>query len=124
MQPGRGLQQWDGGPDTSSNDPCDLPRAAAPSSATSRPTRRPISPYHDVISYPINPMGKHNACHFTVETTYTNGNANFMSGGQDMIGIINNAIEDTGSSGKVVSSQELHELYRRHPQLGSRVRES
>lgn len=55
----------------------------------------------DVIGHNQREIAKSGSCSFGVEASKTNGNVNFVVGGQDVIDIINTAIEKFGGSGKV-----------------------
>ncbi|KAH7126534.1 putative necrosis-inducing factor-domain-containing protein [Dactylonectria estremocensis] len=52
-------------------------------------------------------IASYGSCSFGVEATEVTGNVNFQVGGQDVIGIINLAIEKFGGSGKVGAKGDM-----------------
>jgi GH18 family chitinase len=54
-----------------------------------------------VIGHRQREIQHHESCHFGIEASKTNGNVNFVVGGQDVIDIINTAIDRFGSGGKI-----------------------
>jgi hypothetical protein len=61
----------------------------------------------EVIGHNQREIAKAGSCAFGVEATKTDGNVNFVVGGQDVIDIINTAIEKFGSSGKVGAKGDM-----------------
>lgn len=54
-----------------------------------------------VVGHPHREIASHGSCAFGVEATKTDGNVNFLVGGQDVIDIINDAIDQFAWNGKI-----------------------
>jgi hypothetical protein len=54
-----------------------------------------------VIGHRQREIAKFGSCSFGVEASKTNGNVNFQVGGQDVIDLINDAIDQFGGGGKI-----------------------
>ncbi|KAK8131380.1 hypothetical protein PG984_007818 [Apiospora sp. TS-2023a] len=60
-----------------------------------------------VVGHNQREIAKSGTCHFGVEATKTNGNVNFVVGGQDVIDIINEAIKQFGGDGRVGAKGDM-----------------
>ncbi|RAH55255.1 chitinase [Aspergillus piperis CBS 112811] len=121
--PARAFQSWDtADKDSSPNWPCDIPPGkdecgestfvdqtsdASPKVEDCRQIIKNIegdastSWTTQVVGHNQREIASHASCHFGVEATKTNGNVNFKVGGQDVIDIINDAIDKFARDGLI-----------------------
>ncbi|KAL5360965.1 hypothetical protein BJX96DRAFT_151156 [Aspergillus floccosus] len=63
---------------------------------------------HQVVGHPHREIASHGSCAFGVEATKTDGNVNFKIGGQDVIDIINDAIDKFARDGKIGAKGDVN----------------
>jgi hypothetical protein len=121
--PGRAYQSWDTTSAGSSTFyPCDIPPGlgycgestfvdqtsdASPNATHCRIIIKNIQGdaktdfTHTVVNKPHHEILKHEECHFGIEAASVSGNVDFKVGGQDVIDIINNALEKFERDGRI-----------------------
>lgn len=127
--PNRAFQSWDtSDKGSSANYPCDIPpgRNDCKDSSFENETSDASPKVEDclqiiksiegnaatdwtttVVGHDQRKLAGHKSCSFGVEASKTNGNVNFIAGGQDAIDIINTAIEKFGGGGKIGAKGQM-----------------